>query len=195
MPGTRPADSVEVTTLAEWRAWLKANHTKAKSIWLITYKKDASRPRFPYDEAVSEALCWGWIDSLPRKLDAERTMLRFSPRSSKTGWSALNKQRIKRMIASKRMQPAGLAKIAAAKADGSWAKLDRVEALEMPADLTKAFRGHQGAAANFEKFPKSVKRGILEWIASAKKPETRTKRILETATLAAQGKRANQWRP
>lgn len=195
MPGTRPADSVEVTTLAEWRAWLKANHAKAASVWLITYKQGASRPRLPYDESVSEALCWGWIDSLPRKLDAERTMLRFSPRSSKTGWSALNKQRIKQMIAAKRMQPAGLAKIAAAKADGSWAKLDRVEALEMPPDLIKTFRAHPGSAGNFEAFPKSIKRGILEWISSAKRTETRAKRILETATLAAQGKRANQWRP
>jgi uncharacterized protein YdeI (YjbR/CyaY-like superfamily) len=186
---------VEVTTLAEWRAWLKANHTKAASTWLVTYKKGASKPQLPYDEAVCEALCWGWIDSLPRKLDAERTMLRFSPRSGRTGWSALNKQRIKRMIAAKRMQPAGLAKIEAAKADGSWSKLDRVEALEIPADLVKAFRAHPGAAASFEAFPKSVKRGILEWITSAKKPETRAKRVLETASLAAQGKRANQWRP
>lgn len=195
MPGTPPADSVEVTTLAEWRAWLKANHTKAESIWLVTYKKGASRPRLPYDEAVSEALCWGWIDSLPRKLDAERTMLRFSPRSSKTGWSALNKRRVKQMIADGLMQPSGLAKIAAAKADGSWTKLDRVEALEMPPDLIKAFRAQAGSAANFDAFPKSVKRGILEWITSAKRPETRAKRVLETATLAAQGKRANQWRP
>ena len=189
-----PEDSVEVTTLAQWRAWLKANHTRGTSVWLITYKKGASKPHVPYDDVVSEALCWGWIDSLPRKLDDQRTMLRFSPRSRNTGWSAVNKRRVQQLILAKRMQPAGLAKIEAAKADGSWSRLDRVEALEIPADLAKAFKAHPGSAAAFDAFPRSVKRGILEWILTAKKPETRAKRILETATLAAQGKRANQWR-
>lgn len=189
-----PEDSVEVTTLAQWRAWLKANHTRGTSVWLITYKKAASKPHVPYDDVVSEALCWGWIDSLPRKLDDQRTMLRFSPRSRNTGWSAVNKRRVQQLILAKRMQPAGLAKIEAAKADGSWSRLDRVEALEIPADLAKAFKAHPGSAAAFDAFPRSVKRGILEWILTAKKPETRAKRILETATLAAQGKRANQWR-
>lgn len=193
-PVAAPDDSVEVTTLAQWRAWLQANHRQRASVWLITYKKGASRPCVSYDDVVSEALCWGWIDSLPRKLDAERTMLRFSPRSPNTGWSALNKQRVARMIAAHRMQPEGLAKIEAAKADGSWSRLDRVEALEIPPDLAKALKAQAGARAQFEAFPRSVKRGILEWILAAKKPETRAKRILETATLASQGKRANQWR-
>jgi uncharacterized protein YdeI (YjbR/CyaY-like superfamily) len=193
-PPAAPDDSVEVTTLAQWRAWLQANHTRLASVWLVTYKKGASRPSVSYDDVVSEALCWGWIDSLPRKLDAERTMLRFSPRSRNTGWSALNKRRVARMLAEHRMQPAGLAKIEAAKADGSWSRLDAVDALEVPADLAKALKAQKGAAAAFDGFPRSVKRGILEWILGAKKPETRAKRILETATLAAQGKRANQWR-
>lgn len=117
-----------MTTLAEWRTWLQANHTRRASVWLITFKKGASRPHLPYDDAVSEALCWGWIDSLPRKLDAERTMLRFTPRSPNTGWSELNKRRVAEMIKARRMQPAGLAKVAAAKADGSWTRLDAAEA-------------------------------------------------------------------
>ena len=194
-PVQPPDDSVEVTTLAEWRAWLKANHTQAASVWLVTYKKGASRPTLPYEDAVSEALCWGWIDSLPRKLDPERTMLRFSPRSKNTGWSAPNKRRISRLIAERRMQPAGLAKVKAAKADGSWTKLDAIEALAVPADLATAFAAYPTAAAEFDAFPRSVKRGILEWIGAAQKAETRAKRIEETAALAAQGKRANQWRP
>jgi uncharacterized protein YdeI (YjbR/CyaY-like superfamily) len=193
-PLTPPEDSVEVTRLSQWRAWLKANHTRRASVWLVTYKKGTSRPHLRYDDAVSEALCWGWIDSLPRKLDDERTMLRFSPRSKNTGWSALNKQRVEQMIAAKRMQPAGMAKIEAAKADGSWNRLDVVEALEVPPDLVAAFKTLPGSAKTFDAFPRSVKRGILEWIQAAKKPETRAKRIIETATLAAQGKRANQWR-
>lgn len=133
-----PEDSVEVTTLAEWRGWLQANHTRRASVWLVTYKKGASRPHVAYDDLVSEALCWGWIDSLPRKLDAERAMLRFSPRSKNTGWSALNKQRAEQMIKAKRMQPAGLAKIAAAKADGSWTRLDAGEATRAANDKRAA---------------------------------------------------------
>lgn len=117
-----------MTTLAEWRGWLKANHTRRASVWLVTFKKHMRQPHLSYDDAVSEALCWGWSDSLPRKLDEERTMLRFSPRSPKTGWSALNKQRAGIMIRTHRMQAAGLAKIDAAKADGSWERLDAVEA-------------------------------------------------------------------
>lgn len=191
---TPPEDSVEVTTLAEWRTWLQANHAQHHSVWLVTYKKGGPRPHLGYDDAVSEALCWGWIDSLPRKLDAERTMLRFSPRSQNTGWSALNKQRVARMTRLQRMQPAGLAKVAAAKADGSWSRLDMVEALAIPPDLATAFTTHKGSATAFDAFPRSVKRGILEWIQAAKRPETRAKRIEETASLAAQGKRVNQWR-
>ncbi len=194
-PLAPPEDSVEVTTLAQWRAWLQLNHTQRASVWLVTYKKGGSHPCVSYDEVVSEALCWGWIDSLPRKLDDERTMLRFSPRSKNTGWSALNKQRVARMVAAQRMQPQGMVKIDAAIADGSWQRLDRVEALEIPADLATALASHTGAAAQFVAFPRSVQRGILEWILAAKRPETRAKRILETATLANQGKRANQWRP
>lgn len=137
-PTTPPEDSVEVTTLAEWRGWLQAHHTQRASVWLVTYKKGASRPHLSYDDAVSEALCWGWIDSLPRKLDAERSMLRFTPRSANTGWSALNKQRAELMMNARRMQPAGLAKIDAAKADGSWTRLDAEEAV-------RAARGKRAA--------------------------------------------------
>ncbi len=161
----------------------------------MTYKKGASRPSLSYDDAVSEAICWGWIDSLPRKLDAERTMLRFSPRAARTGWSALNKRRVARMIAAHRMQPPGLAKVEAAKADGSWMRLDSAESLAVPPDLATALASLRGATDAFAGFPRSVQRGILEWILGAKRPETRAKRIHETATLAAQGKRANQWRP
>lgn len=125
--GGPPEDSVEVTTLAQWRSWLRANHLRRASVWLVTYRPAAGRPHLSYDEAVSEALCWGWSDSLPRSLDAERRMLRFSPRSTNTGWSAVNKRRAMQMIGAKRMQPAGLAKVAAAKADGSWTRLDASE--------------------------------------------------------------------
>jgi uncharacterized protein YdeI (YjbR/CyaY-like superfamily) len=163
--------------------------------WIIGYKKATGKPRVEYDEAVEEALCFGWVDSKANALDEERSMLWYAPRKPGTGWSKPNKERVERMLAAGLMRPPGLAKIEAAKKDGSWNKLDGVEALEIPDDLGKALDDHPPAREHFEAFPRSVKRGILEWIVNAKKPETRFKRIQETATLASRNIRANQWRP
>lgn len=121
-------------------------------------------------------------------------MLWFAPRKAKTGWSKLNKGRVEKLIASGSITPAGLSKVEAAKKDGSWNALDSIEALEIPPDLEKALSANKMAGQYFNEFPRSVKRGILEWIANAKKPETRAKRIDETVTLAAKNIRANQWR-
>jgi uncharacterized protein YdeI (YjbR/CyaY-like superfamily) len=161
---------------------------------VVTYKKGSGQPSPGYDALVEEALCFGWIDSKPGKVDDLRTKLWFAPRKVGTGWSRLNKERIARLQADGLMHPAGEAKITEAQADGSWTKLDAVEALEIPPDLAAALRQHPGAAENFEAFPRSAKRGILELIVQAKRPETRTARIAETATRAARNERANQWK-
>ncbi len=190
----QPDNSIHPETLAEWRSWLEQNHTRTAGIWLISYKKTAGKARFDYDEAVEEALCFGWIDSKPNKLDDDRSLLWFAPRKRGTGWSKLNKERVETLIQQGRMMPAGLAKVEAAKADGSWNALDAIEALEIPPDLEQALLAFETAKPNFEAFPKSVKRSILEWIATAKKTETRARRVEETAQLAAQNRRANQWR-
>lgn len=190
-----PANSVHPLSRAEWRQWLAQHHTRTEGIWLISYKKATGQPRFDYDEAVAEALCFGWIDSKPNKLDAERSLLWFAPRQAGSGWSKPNKDRVEKLIAEGLMAPAGLAKIVAAQQDGSWSALDEIEALEIPSDLAAALGEHPTAAEYFAQFPRSAKRGILEWIANAKKPETRAKRIAETARLAAENLRANQWRP
>ncbi|GAB4460645.1 MAG: hypothetical protein OHK0037_08230 [Elainellaceae cyanobacterium] len=121
-------------------------------------------------------------------------MLWFAPRKPGTSWSKLNKDRVEKLLAAGQIEPAGLAKIEAARQDGSWNALDAVEALEMPPDLAAALAEYETALPNFEAFPRSSRRGILEWIASAKKPETRARRIAETARLAAENVRANQWR-
>jgi uncharacterized protein YdeI (YjbR/CyaY-like superfamily) len=189
-----PPDSIHPKSIAAWRAWLAKHHTRTEGIWLISFKKATGQPRMEYGEAVEEALCFGWVDSLPRKLDAERSMLYFAPRKPRTGWSKPNKERVAKLIHEKRMMPAGLAKVEQAKADGSWTKLDAVEALTIPDDLADALTKRPPACENFAAFPRSVKRGILEWILQAKKEETRARRIEETATLAAKNKRANQWR-
>jgi len=191
---TAPFNAIHPLTRAEWRAWLEDNHGRAEGVWLISYKKTTGKPRIEYDEAVEEALCYGWIDSKPNKLDAERSLLWFAPRKTGTGWSKPNKERVAKLLAAGLMAPAGLAKIAAAQADGSWYALDAVEALEIPADLDQALARNPTARRYFDAFPRSVKRGILEWIATAKRPETRARRVEETVTLAAKNVRANQWR-
>lgn len=189
-----PPNAVHPLNRGEWRAWLAEHHDRPDGVWLVTYKKATGKPRLEYEESVEEALCFGWIDSKAQKLDDERSMLWFAPRKRGTGWSKPNKERVERLIAAGLMTPPGLAKVDAARADGSWTKLDAVEALEIPDDLVAAFVTHPGALPNFEAFPRSVKRGILEWITQARRPETRAARIEETARLAAQNIRANQWR-
>ncbi len=188
-----PENSTYPLDRAEWRAWLEAHHDRDDGVWLVRNKKAAGTPTVSENEAIEEALCFGWIDSRPRALDAERTMLYFAPRKPGSGWSRPNKERIARMTAAGKMTPPGQAKIDAARADGSWSALDDVENLVVPDDLAAAFEEHGSAAEQWEAFPRSAKRGILEWISTAKRETTRARRVEQTARLAAQGERANQW--
>jgi uncharacterized protein YdeI (YjbR/CyaY-like superfamily) len=147
------------------------------------------------EEAVEEALCFGWIDAKANRLDERRWKQWMGRRKPGGGWSAVNKRRIERLIAEGRMAPAGLAMIEAAKADGSWSKLDASHSLKVPRDLAAALRAYPNARPRFDTFPPSSRRAILEWIDSAKRPETRARRVGETARLAEDGIRANQPRP
>lgn len=192
---TLPPGTFEPESRAGWRAWLEAHHAASRGVWLVLRKKAAPVPNLSLDAAVEEALCFGWIDSKPRKLDDTRSMLYFAPRKPGSGWSAVNKARIARMQAAGRMTPAGQAKIDAAIRDGSWTRLDAVDALKVPPDLAAALAAEPGAQAQWEAFPPSARRGILEWIAGARTEATRERRVRETATLAARGERANSWRP
>lgn len=190
-----PPDAFEPESRAGWRAWLATHHETEKGVWLVLRKKSAGQVNLTGDEAVEEALCFGWIDSRPRKLDDTRSMLYFAPRRAGSGWSAVNKARIARMQAAGQMAPAGQDRIDAAVADGSWAKLDAVDALEVPPDLAAALAAEAGAQVQWDAFPRSAKRGILEWIVQAKTATTRERRVRLAATLAARGERANSWRP
>jgi len=178
-----------------WRRWLTKHHASESSVWLIIYHKNSGTPSITYDEAVDEALCFGWIDSKPNKRDHESYFQFFAKRKPKSKWSGINKKKVEKLFAAGRIHPAGQAMIDLAKETGTWQALDQVENLEIPADLKKALKRYPDALKNFEAFPKSVKRGILEWIANAKKEETRQKRITETASQAADNMRANQYRP
>jgi uncharacterized protein YdeI (YjbR/CyaY-like superfamily) len=187
------AERFQPESLAEWRAWLAEHHGRGVGVWLVTWRAGTGGPRITYEEAVEQALCFGWVDSTGGKLDAERTMLWFAPRKPRSGWARTNKIRIERLIAEGLMDPAGLALIEAAKADGSWTLLDDVENLVVPDDLAAAFS--VTGRAHWDAFPRSARRAILEWIVQAKRPETRARRIAETAAKAEVNERANQWTP
>jgi uncharacterized protein YdeI (YjbR/CyaY-like superfamily) len=185
---------VQVESRSQWRAWLRDNHCRDDGVWLVTFKKHCGDKYVSYNDVVEEALCFGWVDSRPRRLDADRTMRWLSPRQPGSPWSRLNKERVERIIAAGLMTPAGLERVEAAKLDGSWSALDAVEALEIPPDLAAALDAYDSARVHFEAFPLSVKRSILEWIADARRAETRARRIGETARLAEDNVRAHQWR-
>lgn len=157
------AEKVEVKTRSDLRKWLQANCLQNQGVWLIKYKKHHKYYLY-YDDVVEECICFGWIDSLPRKLDEQRTMLYISPRKKGSNWSKANKERVEKLELAGLIQEAGLIKIEQAKQDGSWSFLDDVEALILPDDLKQAFSENQIAQNNFETFPPSSKRGILEWI-------------------------------
>ncbi|MEM1286098.1 MAG: YdeI/OmpD-associated family protein [Pseudomonadota bacterium] len=195
MSKKRPAEDleqVEVKSRAGLRARLTANHHQTESIWLITYKKAVPDWYVDYDTIVEECLCFGWVDSLTRAKDDQRSMLLLAPRKTSSAWSGSNKRRVEKLLAAGLMESPGLAKIEAAKANGMWTFLDDVEAVISPPDLVEALERYPDAKAHFDAFPRSPKRGILEWIKQAKKPETRAKRIEETASLAQDNTRANQ---
>jgi uncharacterized protein YdeI (YjbR/CyaY-like superfamily) len=151
-------------------------------------------PTIHYEEAVDEALCFGWIDSKPNKRDEESYYLLFSKRSPKSNWSKANRERAKGLIKQGLMEKAGLDMIELAKKNGTWTALIDVQNSVIPDDLQQALNKNKKALSNFEAFPPSSKRIILEWILNAKKQETREKRIIETVTLAAKNIKANHYR-
>lgn len=181
---------VEVRSLQDLHDWLRDNHAQGQSAWLITYKKHT--PHYlSYDDLISELLCWGWIDSQTRKVDADRTSVLIAPRNHKSAWSAVNKAKIAEMRAAGRMQPAGEALVKIAETSGMWTFLDDVEALERPDDLTDALGD---LITLWDDWPRSVKRGTLEWIKTAKTAPTRAKRIKDVADSAAHGLRPSPFR-
>ncbi len=177
---------------AAWRAWLERHHARASGVWLVSFKKATGKPRMEYEEAVEEALCFGWIDSVVRALDDERGMQLFSPRKPRSPWSRSNRLRVERLIAAGLMRPAGLEKIEQARSDGSWDVYAAAESLEDPPDLRRAFAaGPAVAKRNWDAFSPSSRRAILWWVHSAKRPETRAQRIATVVSEAAENRRAN----
>jgi uncharacterized protein YdeI (YjbR/CyaY-like superfamily) len=181
-------NTVYASDRQQWREWLEKNHRTSLFVGLIYYKVKSGKPSVRYSEAVKEALCFGWIDSKVKSLDAERYQQIFTPRKPKSVWSKLNKQYIEELIAAGLMTEAGLEKIAVAKQNGSWNKLDAIEQLIIPTDLKQALAANENAYKYFESLSNSSKKNILYWIDSAKRPETRLKRIEQTISSATQNK-------
>ncbi|RZK42423.1 MAG: hypothetical protein EOO90_07355 [Pedobacter sp.] len=169
----------------EWRDWLNKNSLGKQSVWLIYFKKSSQTPSISYSEAVDEALCFGWIDSTRKSLDEERFMQFFCKRKPNSGWSKINKGKIEVLTKQGLMTKAGQDSIETAKQNGSWTILDEVEELLIPQDLELAFLAKPGSADYFSGLSKSNKKMILQWIAVAKRAETRTKRIDEIVDLAS----------
>jgi uncharacterized protein YdeI (YjbR/CyaY-like superfamily) len=188
-------ETLEVASATELHDWLVQNESRKTGIWLVTYKASSLRGRqISYAQIVDELLCFGWIDSLPRKLDQERSMLWISPRKVASAWSKLNKEKIAALEREGRLRPVAIAMIQEAKTLGTWDKLNDIEDGIIPQDLAVELEKYPGARANFDAFPKSVKKSILEWIVQAKTEATKRKRMSETAEQASQNQRANQWK-
>lgn len=161
-----------------WRAWLEANHATAAEIWVVFYKTHTRKPGVILEEAVEEALCFGWIDSQLKRIDGEKHAVRFSPRKPGSIWSQSNKDRVERLTAQGRMTSAGLALVAAAKASGQWEQATaREDVTALPPDLEAALVADQAARAAFLRVSSSQKKMFIYWVSEAKREETRRRRI------------------
>jgi uncharacterized protein YdeI (YjbR/CyaY-like superfamily) len=185
------AEMVYCATREEWRDWLEGNHDKCKGIWLIYYKKDSGKPRIPYDDAVEEALCFGWIDSTVKRIDEEKFARRFTPRKPDSGWSESNMRRMEQLINEGRMTEVGLAKF---KNPAAHRSTTRDRDYVTPPGLIEALKKEPEALVNFQKLPPSQTKLFFRWINSAKRDETRQKRIAESVELLAQNRKlSDKW--
>ncbi|NIJ52863.1 YdeI/OmpD-associated family protein [Dyadobacter arcticus] len=182
--------AVYAKTRKEWREWLVENGQTEKSVWLIIYHKNSETESIYYPEAIEEALCFGWIDSKSIKRDADSSYLMFTLRKANGTWSSINKERVQRLTVDGLMTPAGQYFIDLAKETGTWDALLDIENAVIPDDLQQLLSKNEVAYKNFQAFPKSAKRQILNWIFSAKRPETREQRVRQTVEKATENVRA-----
>ena len=182
---------VYVKNRKEWREWLSKNHNKEeKGIWLVFFKKETQKPTLEYNDSVEEALCFGWIDSIIKKIDDEKYVRKFTPRNSKSLWSPSNKKRVEKMIKEGKMTKHGLAKVNAAKKSGFWDKSDRPQIdFDIPPELEEALKKNKKARDFFEQLAPSYKKQFIGWIKIAKREETRRKRLKETIEKLTKGEK------
>lgn len=173
---------LDVKTRAEWRSWLELNAANTKEVWLVYYKKASGKPRVSYQDAVEEAICFGWIDGKVKKLDEQRFIQRFTPRASNSRWSSSNIERARKLVAEGKMTPAGMAVFHPER---------KIEAhpTEMPAALLVEFQRHARSWKNFQSFPPSYQRMTIAWVATARKEETQHKRLRQLIESSAENQR------
>ena len=179
------ANQLYITDRNEWREWLKKNYRNKQEIWLIYYKKHTGKPRIPYDDAVEEALCYGWIDTTVKRIDEDKYLQKFCPRKKGSMWSKLNKQRVEKMIRAGKMRKPGMDKVDEAKKNGEWDAAYAVkDDIHMPPGLKEALRKNRKAEENFYNFAPSYRRNYIRWVADAKRDETMNRRIKEVVERA-----------
>jgi uncharacterized protein YdeI (YjbR/CyaY-like superfamily) len=176
--------------LAAWRAWLAANHDRARGVWVAAWRKASGKDAVRYEALVEEALCFGWIDSTVNVLDDDRSLQLMTPRKPKSGWTRRNRDRVAALEAQGRMTDAGRRAVETAKANGWWTIMDVVEDLVEPEDLATALDASPAARAAWETFPPSARKQMLWWIVTAGRPTTRARRIATIVSEAEQGRRA-----
>lgn len=183
------APAVRATDAATWRAWLEQNHATSTGVWLLRPRAGVTLELVGYDDAVRQALCFGWVDGTVRPFDAETLGQWYAPRRPGSGWAATNKVRVLELEASGEMTDAGRRVIDVAKANGTWELFDGPEAGIEPPELTAALDAVPAARANWDAFPRSTRKMGLTLIAMAKRPETKAARIAKLVADAAEGKR------
>jgi uncharacterized protein YdeI (YjbR/CyaY-like superfamily) len=176
--------TIDVRTRAAWRAWLAKHHASSPGIWLVRHKKHAGVASMPYEDVVSEALCFGWIDSLVKRLDEDRYAIKVTPRKPTSKWSDINRKRWKQLETAGLLAPPGLA---AAPTANTYAPRPTIP--ELPAYVAKAFKTNSKAWENFQTLSRRNRRDFVVWIHTAKRPETRERRIHESIALLAAGKK------
>lgn len=182
--------TIYVTHWKAWREWLEKNYTTEHEAWLIYYKKHTGKPIIPYDEAVEEAICFGWIDSIVKRIDDEKYARKFTPRTENSRWSELNKKRAKKMIAAGKMTEAGLQKIEEAKRNGIWSQTStQRKHFELSPEFENILKSNKKAWYNFNNLAPSYKKNYIGWVTSAKREETIKKRFKEVLRYLEQNKK------
>lgn len=181
---------VSFTAPGEWRVWLSEHHANPAGVWIRIFKKATGKPTVTHSEALDEALCYGWIDGQAKKLDDESYLQKFTPRRSKSLWSKRNRERIERLVSEGRMQPPGMVEVEAAKADGRWDRAyDSPTTMTIPEDFTIELAKNEKALAFFGTLDKQNLYAIGWRLQTAKKPETRQRRITAIIELLEQGQK------
>ena len=186
--GMADAERFQPATLAEWHEWLATHHDRGSGVWVVTWRASSGRARVAYEDLIREALCWGWIDGQKRGLDATHWLQKFTPRKPKSLWSKINRDKALALIASGAMQPAGLAEVERAQADGRWdAAYAGSKTITVPDDLAAALAADKRAAACFATLNAANRFAVLFRVHTAKKAETRAKRIAQFVAMLARG--------